>query len=132
MTQRHYSPQLHSLESGALYCIWAIVVVIALSILDTYNMVYFVAVGIAKQAVVSSSLFQNCNLIFLTVLPENIVPTLVVVRTGLGHNVHGTNQSNQNRTANPIILAQLTFLRATEGATGSDSTLGLPDIKPKD
>ncbi|KAJ7223381.1 hypothetical protein GGX14DRAFT_427424 [Mycena pura] len=105
------------LESGALYCICAVAVIIGSSILDGYNMLYFVALGMAKQAVVSSSSYSI-----------NLVPVLIVVRVGLGHDIHATIQS---RNDYPPTYAKRGLARPSEQQTPEmDIAPGVLHIKP--
>ncbi|KAJ7083866.1 hypothetical protein C8R44DRAFT_822126 [Mycena epipterygia] len=70
------------LESGAIYCICLIVVVITLSFEHDVPVIFLgITVGLSKQVL-------------------NIAPTLTIVRVGLGHNIHDTVTKTTENPAN--------------------------------
>ncbi|KAJ7066239.1 hypothetical protein C8F01DRAFT_1346354 [Mycena amicta] len=86
--QSRYSTVLAVIvESGALYCFIVISVVLARTIHGGYTVVYYAATGAACHAV-------------------NIVPTLVLVRTGLGYSMNHL-KANKGASTERLIFSEV-------------------------
>ncbi|KAJ7247048.1 hypothetical protein C8J57DRAFT_1359904 [Mycena rebaudengoi] len=92
-------------ESGALYCIFAIVIAIARQF--SHRGIPFIMLQCASEHLV------------------NIIPTLIIVRTGLGHNIQDTlaNQPATSTNQRPPARLQL--------SPSEPSSYPIVDIKPR-
>ncbi|KAJ7902847.1 hypothetical protein B0H14DRAFT_2667865 [Mycena olivaceomarginata] len=92
-------------ESGALYCIFAIVIVISRQF--SQRGIPFIMLQCASEHLV------------------NILPTLIIVRTGLGHNIQDTlaNQTTTSTNQRPPACLQL--------SSSEPSSYPIIDIKPQ-
>ncbi|KAJ7448088.1 hypothetical protein FB451DRAFT_1411440 [Mycena latifolia] len=82
------SKQDNRLDSGATYCVFGIVLAIFASP-NAPAVGGAILYGIAGQGVVSQDFLR---ISYLTASLQNILPTLTIVRVGLGHNIQDTIQ----------------------------------------
>lgn len=95
----------HRLESGAIYCVCLIIVVIILSLEQIPVIFLGITVGLSRQVLVSRR-SRHCLIETSSPILQNIAPTLTIVRVGLGHNIQDTVTRN---LANRGTLSSIAF-----------------------
>ncbi|KAJ6470714.1 hypothetical protein DFH09DRAFT_1220697, partial [Mycena vulgaris] len=101
------------LESGAIYCCGLVFQVVALSVQNSYQIPVYLSHGMIGQLV-------------------NIVPTLIVVRVGLGHTIPTANTNTTSNSRSRIHISIPRPLRFASGGEDVECAARDTDVRLED